>query len=80
MNTRCARLEKEWLLRGWTDVPWLWLTEKPVFFENWTRTVLSLLNMRRSGGFQSMAFCPAHRVLNRFIAEGIAETCSAEKR
>lgn len=79
MVSRYAKLKQEWLLRGWTDMPWLLV--------NWRNG--DYRRLKKDGfyvaqscdgktDFGSMAFLPGHiAMLNKFIAEGIAEECSA---
>ena len=74
---RYARLKRDWLLRGWTDVP-----RAVVNWTNGEQRRLSkkgLYAARACDGktdFSSVAFLPAHRaVLDKLIDEGIAEEC-----
>lgn len=74
-----AKLKGEWLLRGWTDVPWSLV--------NWRNGDYRLLekdgfhvaqSCDGQTDFGSMAFLPRHIAwLNRFITAGIAEECQA---
>ena len=80
MSERYARLNEEWLLRGWTDVPGMLI--------NWKngdrrRLSASALHVARacdgSTDFYSLAFHPVHRaLLDKLIEHKIAEECSSE--
>ncbi|AET69217.1 radical SAM additional 4Fe4S-binding domain protein [Desulfosporosinus orientis DSM 765] len=77
MAARFAKLKDEWLLRGWTDIPWSLV--------NW-RTG-AFYRLRQDGfyvaqscdgqtDFTSPVFLPRHRAwLQQFLTEGIAEEC-----
>ncbi|MEW6357869.1 MAG: radical SAM protein [Planctomycetota bacterium] len=74
---RYAKLTKDWLLRGWTDMP------RAVV--NWTNGDQRQLSKRGlyvaqacdgATDFDSVAFLPVHRAfLDKLIEEGIAERC-----
>ena len=76
MPMRYAKLKKDWLLRGWTDVP------RAV---NWTNGEQRELQKKGfyvaqacdgNTDFSSLAFLPAHHaLLDKLIQEGIAEAC-----
>lgn len=77
MSGRYAKLNKEWLLRGWTDLP------RAVV--NWTNG--EQLELQRRGlyvaeacdgntDFSWLAFLPVHHaLLDKLIEKGIAEPC-----
>ncbi len=79
MSGRFAKLNKEWLLRGWTDVPWALVNWRNGDFRELGRDgfyVAQSCDGRTD--FGSPAFLPRHiALLDRFIAMGIAEQCSA---
>jgi radical SAM protein with 4Fe4S-binding SPASM domain len=72
-----AKLKKDWMLRGWKDVP--------MAMVNWTTSTRRELKMKGfyvteccdgQTDFDSLSFLPAHHiVLDRLIEEGIAEAC-----
>lgn len=78
MPGRYAKLKQEWLLRGWTDMPWAAV--------NWTRSggwrplgkngsyVAEACDGRTD--FNTIAFLPDHHAhLDKLIEEGIVEAC-----
>ena len=82
MSERFATLNREWLLRGWSDVPRALV--------NWMNGDFRELNndgfyvAQSCDGqtdFNSMAFLPGHiTILNKLIAAGIAEECHGGAR
>ena len=79
MPGRYAKLNQEWVLRGWTDLPCVAV--------NWTRAAAwrplgkygSYVAEACDGrtDFNTIAFLPDHHaLLDRLIEEGIAEPCA----
>ena len=77
MSGRYARLKKEWLLRGWTDVSCAAV--------NWVNGSQRILGKKRAyvaescdgdTDFDSLLFLPVHQsLLDELIDQGIVETC-----
>ncbi len=77
MSGRFAKLKKDWMLRGWSDMPRALI--------NWTNGNQREMNKRAfyvaeacdgKTNFDSLAFLPVHHaLLDRLIVEGIAELC-----
>ena len=80
--SRFARLKEEWLLRGWTDIPWTLVNWRN---GNYYRLEQNDFFVARScdgaTDFSSPVFLPSHiALLDRFIAQGIAEECRAGEK
>ncbi len=79
MGPRHAKLKEEWLLRGWTDVPWALVNWRSGDYYQLSRDgfyVAQACDGRTD--FGSPAFLPRHTVLlDKLIARGIAEECRA---
>lgn len=77
MSGRFAKLKKDWMLRGWSDMP--------LALINWTNGDQRVMKKRAfyvteacdgKTNFDSLAFLPIHHaLLDKLIAEGIAELC-----
>lgn len=78
MSGKFAKLKTDWLLRGWSDIPWVVV--------NWTNGDQRQLNKKGfyviqacdgETDFDSIAFLPTHHaMLDKLIDEGIAERCA----
>ncbi len=77
MNNRFARLRKDWLLRGWTNVPRALVNWRTGDFHELGQDVFYVAqSCDGRTDFGSMAFLPRHNaLLDRLIAAGIAEEC-----
>nr|WP_315988396.1 radical SAM protein [Desulforamulus aquiferis] len=79
MESRYAKLKEDWLLKGWTDVPWTIVNWKSGDYHRLNQDgfyVAQSCDGRTD--FGSLAFLPKHiTILNRFIDQGIAEECKA---
>lgn len=77
MSGKYAKLKKDWMLRGWSDMPFVLI--------NWTNGGQRQMNQRAfyvaescdaTTDFNSLAFLPVHHaLLDKLIAQGIAELC-----
>lgn len=74
---RYAKLRNDWLLRGWTNVPSVLLNWKTgAQFEIQQKGFYVAEACDGKTDFNSIAFLPVHHhLLDRLIAEGIAELC-----
>lgn len=77
MSFRFAKLNKEWLLRGWTDVPWAVVNWKNGgFYQLGKEGFYVARSCNGRTNFESAAFLPRHiAVLEKLIKKGIAEEC-----
>jgi Fe-coproporphyrin III synthase len=77
MSGRYARLTKDWMLRGWSDLPWTlvnWRNSQQRGLKSLGFYVAESCDGRTD--FDSFAFLPQHHaMLQRLIAEGVAEEC-----
>jgi radical SAM protein with 4Fe4S-binding SPASM domain len=77
MSGRYARLKKDWMLRGWSDMPKAlvnWTTSDQRELKNMGFYVAQSCDGQTD--FESFAFLPRHQaMLDLLIAEGIAEEC-----
>lgn len=78
MSPRFARLNPEWLLRGWTDVPRALVNWRNGDFRELEQDGFYVAeSCDGMTDFDSVAFLPRHiMILDKFIAEGIAIACS----
>lgn len=77
MSGKHAKLKKDWMLRGWSDMPLVLI--------NWANGDQRTMTKRAfyvaeccdgKTDFNSLAFLPVHHaMLNKLIAEGIAQLC-----
>ncbi|MEW6359368.1 MAG: radical SAM protein [Planctomycetota bacterium] len=77
MTSRLAKLKKDWMLRGWTDLPLAlvnWTTGEQIELTKKGFYVAEACDGRSD--FGSLAFFPDHlAVLDKLIEKGIAEPC-----
>ncbi|RYD06045.1 hypothetical protein N752_05830 [Desulforamulus aquiferis] len=69
--------KKEWLLRGWSDLPWALVNWRNGDFRELAKDAFYVAQSCDGvTDFESMAFLPRHTaILDKLIAEGVAEEC-----
>ncbi|AET69216.1 radical SAM additional 4Fe4S-binding domain protein [Desulfosporosinus orientis DSM 765] len=82
MNGRFARLKEEWLLRGWSDVPWALVNWRNGDFRELNRDGYYVAqSCDGQTDFDSLAFLPRHReILNKLITAGLVEACAGGEK
>lgn len=78
MFARYAKLKKDWLLRGWRDVPWALVNWRSGEFRELGKNGFYVAkSCDGNTNFSSMAFFPEHlELLNKFIEDNVAEECA----